>query len=144
MTVPQPGLRPPIVPRHQETTQTTAIWNDYHIRSNAFWDEVYDLTVKQIPCMFEYIGGGNVIRTFHEDRSWCWLGGEETEECDGPYAWGQANWVGGYRYAPDVDGEVFTERLMLEVPEPREAEQVADTLVRAARELATMPMTQTC
>lgn len=119
------------------------IWLPYHTASQTYWEYLADGVSAVVPCRgLEYIGGGEVIHVFYEDRSYAWLGGSETEDVDGPYAFGQANWVGGYRYQPGSDGQVFTQRHMIQVPDPDDAQSVIDSLVTVARHLFTLDFTE--
>jgi hypothetical protein len=94
-----------------------------------------------------YVGGGDVIQVEYEDRSYAWLGGAMKEDdFDGPYAFGPADLVGGYRYRNDEgdDGSVFTERTMVDVEDPEDPDSVARALAAAARKLGTLDFTDGC
>lgn len=145
MNPPQPGAHPPIVPRHREVPRgELQEWYEYQVRSNRFWQAATTELMKVVPAVGrEYIGGGDVIRVVYEDRSYAWLGGDEHHEGDAPYADGQCNWAGGYRYAPDCDGEVMTDSVWVEVEEPRELDDVVRALAEVARQLGRLPFTQT-
>lgn len=136
MIPPRPGMHPLACSSGKD-------WHGWVVESNTYWKYLADGVSALVPCLgIEYIGGGDVITVIYEDKSYAWLGGCETSEIDGPYAYGQANWVGGYRYAPDHDGEVFTELFVILVPDPDDIQCVIDSLVSVARSLATMSFTE--
>ena len=118
-------------------------WRDYCQRSEAYWRYLADGLSALVPCQgYECIGGGSIISVIYEDKSWAWLGGSDTEDVDGPYAFGRADWVGGYRYQAESCGEIYTQRLMIPVPDPDDAQSVIDSLASVARSLFTMDFTE--
>jgi hypothetical protein len=126
-------------------TDDRPAWDRYWSEGKALWAEIDRGVARQIPSRgITYVGGGTVLEIAYEDRSYAWIGGDDEEDCDGPWADGTARWVGGYRYDPDSDGERFTERLMLQVPDPEDIDSIIDTVVKAARRLGTLPFTEYC
>lgn len=149
MTAPRPGAFPELPPATAHWTQEDIdAHEDWFAASDAFWREVGAAASRLVPVPDpapEWIGGDlRVIRAVYEDRSYAWFGGGPDEDCDGPWACGDAQWVGGYRYHPDHEGELMTARAMVLVEEPCGVDEVARALARAYRELGRLEFTERC
>jgi hypothetical protein len=140
---PRPGAVPCWPMRIDATEETKRAWEEYCWESSRYWQWVADEVTKHVPGYgLEYIGGGSVITVIYEDRSYAWLGGLAEDDGDGPYAFGPPSFVGGYRYDSETCGETFTDRHVVPVTWPDDADDVVQTIVKVARELWTMPFTQ--
>jgi hypothetical protein len=137
--LPRPGPHP-VLHWAERTPAAMAEWRAYAERSDDWWAEAAARLGRLVPCQgLEYIGGGQVLTVVYEDRSYAWLGGCEARDGDGPWAFGDCNWAGGYRYDPDSCGEVFTDRAEEEVEDPDDVDSAVRALAAVARRLADMP-----
>jgi hypothetical protein len=135
------------VPYGDWTRDEVEAYNGWQAASLSYWALVAGEFAKRFPSRrgLGFEQPGHVIYADYEDRSWAWLGATDDEHGDGPWAHGDPVWVGGYRYEPDSCAEVYTERVVIEVPEEDRDDPaaVAAVLAEAARRLGALEFTET-